>query len=463
MLGAKNPTGVWVYARERDKPAVFVLGESVLRDATRPVADFRDRTILAFDAKDVTGLRDRHCPTRRSRWRAAADVADHAARWRCAPTARRSREFLDKLRRPRRCSEFVAEAPPSLDAYGLDRPVRVTIHTGRDKDRASRTLLLGRVDAGQEGRLRDAAGRAERAAGARGGLEPACPRTSPSCATRRVVDGRPRQGRRSSRSRAPRARSRWPGRADSWKIIAPAGAAGRPGRGRARSSSKLRDLRAQGFLTDDASGIAAVPAEAQVRVTLTEQGRRHHDRAAGAVARDARRRRQRVRGGGGPGAGGAGRRQGAGRARPLGRPSCATGDCSCALEPKDVKRVRVQAGGQTMRAGAQAATPSGACWSPRKGAANGAKVDDLVYMLRGLRWKDDRRARPARTPARYGLDAPDARGDPPPRRRRRDRHRAGRQARGRAGVRANQGAAGGLQRGQPHARPAPKVPDDFKG
>ena len=26
-LGAKTPTGVWVYAREKDKPAVFVLGE----------------------------------------------------------------------------------------------------------------------------------------------------------------------------------------------------------------------------------------------------------------------------------------------------------------------------------------------------------------------------------------------------------------------------------------------------
>ena len=34
QLGGKNPTGVWVYARERDKPAVFVLPDSVLRDAT---------------------------------------------------------------------------------------------------------------------------------------------------------------------------------------------------------------------------------------------------------------------------------------------------------------------------------------------------------------------------------------------------------------------------------------------
>jgi len=38
------------------KPAVFVLPDSVLRDATKSAVDFRDKTILAFDRKDVTGL-----------------------------------------------------------------------------------------------------------------------------------------------------------------------------------------------------------------------------------------------------------------------------------------------------------------------------------------------------------------------------------------------------------------------
>src|SRR5713226_8485435 len=56
QLGAKNPTGVWVYAREAGKPAVFVVGDSVLRDTTRPLADFRDKAVLAFDQKDVTAL-----------------------------------------------------------------------------------------------------------------------------------------------------------------------------------------------------------------------------------------------------------------------------------------------------------------------------------------------------------------------------------------------------------------------
>src|SRR5256885_9405846 len=43
QLGVKNPTGVWVYAREADKPAVFVVSDTVLRDVTRPLADLRDR------------------------------------------------------------------------------------------------------------------------------------------------------------------------------------------------------------------------------------------------------------------------------------------------------------------------------------------------------------------------------------------------------------------------------------
>ena len=45
----------------------------------------------------------------------------------------------------------MAEAPPSLAPFGLDRPVRVAIHTGRDKDRATKTLLFGRADTAKKG------------------------------------------------------------------------------------------------------------------------------------------------------------------------------------------------------------------------------------------------------------------------------------------------------------------------
>jgi hypothetical protein len=35
-LGATSPTGVWVYAKKPEAPAVFVVSESVLREATKP-------------------------------------------------------------------------------------------------------------------------------------------------------------------------------------------------------------------------------------------------------------------------------------------------------------------------------------------------------------------------------------------------------------------------------------------
>jgi len=55
-VGSKNPTGVWVYAREGDKPAVMTMSESVARDTARPVADFRDRGVMALDRRNLTGL-----------------------------------------------------------------------------------------------------------------------------------------------------------------------------------------------------------------------------------------------------------------------------------------------------------------------------------------------------------------------------------------------------------------------
>src|SRR4029453_16323148 len=60
------------------------------------------------------------------------------------------RDFLDKLRGAR-VKEFVAEAPPSRAPFGPAPPVRVAINTGRDKDRATKTLLFGRADTAKKG------------------------------------------------------------------------------------------------------------------------------------------------------------------------------------------------------------------------------------------------------------------------------------------------------------------------
>src|SRR5437660_8548844 len=143
VLGAKSPTGVWVYAREAGKPAVFVVGDSVLRDTTRPVAELRDKTVLAFEPKDVTGLeldlRDE---------KIALEQAD--GRWkltrpRALPAdADTVRDFLEKLRAAR-VKEFAADAPRSLEPFGLDKPRRLEIQTGRDQARATKTRLGGRA------------------------------------------------------------------------------------------------------------------------------------------------------------------------------------------------------------------------------------------------------------------------------------------------------------------------------
>src|SRR6266851_9263569 len=142
-VGSKNPTGVWVYAREGGKPAVITLSESIARDATRPLADFRDRTVIAFDRRNVSGI-DLDVNGDQ-----IGVVADEPGKWRIVkPRALRAdndliAEFLDKLEGAK-AVEFVDDAPKSLQPYGLDKPSKVTVWVGRDKERAARTLLVGR-------------------------------------------------------------------------------------------------------------------------------------------------------------------------------------------------------------------------------------------------------------------------------------------------------------------------------
>jgi hypothetical protein len=141
-VGSKNPTGVWVYAREGDKPAVITMSESIARDTGRPVADFRDRTVIALDRRNLTGL-DLDVGSDQM-----GLVADEPGKWRIVkPRALRAdsgmvAEFLEKLEGAK-AIEFVDDTPKSLAPYGLDKPARVTVWLGKDKDRSSRTLLIG--------------------------------------------------------------------------------------------------------------------------------------------------------------------------------------------------------------------------------------------------------------------------------------------------------------------------------
>jgi hypothetical protein len=455
QLGAKNPTGVWVYARERDKPAVFVLGESVLRDATKPVADFRDRTILTFDAKEVSGFElvlpdDTLAVEGEPRaWRITRPVALRADNETVS-------EFLDRLT-GQKVREFVAEAPATRTAYGLERPVRITIHTGRDKDRVSRTLLLGKVDAAKKGVYAMREGEASVL------LLPEevwnqVPKNVGALRSKSVV-----QIERDKVARieieGPKGSVAVAREGDQWKIVAPqllpadqveVGAV----------LTKLQDLRAQAFLSEDAAGIARYLAKPEVRVALTDQG------GATTTVLLAPSRETR---GGAPSAYAAVAGQGpvtlvdAKALADLGRSTTDLRDRRLlgALEPRDIKRVRVQSGGQAMVLERSGDTD----WrviEPAKGSANGSKVDDLLYTLRALRWKDIV-APDGQDPARYGMDSPSLevalfRGD------------GGEIATIQVGKREGD-LAYVRTKAQPTVYsvedrtlgPAPKVPDDFKG
>ena len=389
---------MWVYARERDKPAVFVLGESVLRDTTRPLADFRDRAVLAFDPKAVTGF-EIVLPDETL----AVENADGA--WRLTrPRALRAdtetiTEFLDKLN-AQKVREFVAESPTSRAAYGLERPMRLTIHTGRDKDRVSRTLLVGKLDPAKKGVY---AMRPDEPSVLLVGEElwTAVPKNVAILRNRTLVEA-DRDKVTRLEIEGPKGTVAVAREGDKWKIVAPeALAADQVEVGAVLT--RLRDLRAQAFLSDDASAIPKFLAKPEVKLTFTQQG--------GATTTLLLAPSPETRGGT-PSAYAALAGPGpvvlvdAKALTDLNRSATELRDRRLlgALEPKDIKRVRVRAGGQTV----VLERKGDAEWrmiEPTKGAAKGTKVDDLLYTLRALRWTDIAAAN-GQDAARYGLDAP---------------------------------------------------------
>jgi hypothetical protein len=399
ILGAKSPTGVWVYAREAGKPAVFVVGDSVLRDTTRPVAEFRDKTVLAFDQKDVTGLeidmRDEKIGLEHAdgRWKLTKPrplPADNDT----------VRDFLEKLRTAR-VKEFAADAPRSLEPFGLDKPVRLDVHTGRDKDRATKTLLVGRVDAAKKGVFAMRPGESTVL------LIPdetwtAVPKNVAVLRDKSIV-GFDRDKVTQIEIESAKGAVTLAKDGDRWKITAPQALAADQVEAGA-VLFKLRDLRAQAFLTDDASGIPRYLGKPTVRVNITEQGAAAPRTVLLAPSPEKR--------GGAPSAYAAVAGQGPvvivdGRALDeLGRSLDELRDRTLlsGLEPRDVKRMRVRVGGQTVVV-ERSGESDWKLVEGGSGAAKAATVDNLLYSLRALKWKTIA-APTGDEPAKYGLDAP---------------------------------------------------------
>ena len=398
-LGAKSPTGVWVYAREQGKPAVFVLSDSVLREATRPVVDFRDRTILSFERRDITGVdivTDTDAiaveSTADNKWRLTRPVA-------LAADTAEMNDLLDKLATGK-VKEFVAEAPRSRQAYGLERPLRISVHTGKDKDRATRTLLVGRTDAEKKGVYAMREGEASVLL---------LPEDIGKLVPRNVAAIRNKQLVDFERDRITRVEVESPKGAvtlvkekDRWTIAAPEALPADQVEAGALLA-RLKEVRAQAFLSDDASAIPRYLPKASVKLTLTEQG--------GApttvlLAPSTERR------GGQPSAYAAVADKGPVvlvEAKAIDDLARSVNDLRehalfSGLEPKDIKRLRVRAGGQTAVLERSGDTD----WKllePIKGAARGPKVEDVLFSVRALRWKDI--VSPGgEDAAKFGLDAP---------------------------------------------------------
>ena len=454
-LGAKSPTGVWVYAREHGKPAVFVLSEGVLRDATRPVVDFRDRTILTFERRDVTGV-DIVTETDTIAVEPAGDKWRMTRPTALAADAAEMNDLLDKLATAK-VKDFVAEAPRSRDAYGLERPLRVSVHTGKDKDRATRTLLVGRVDADKKGvyAMRDGETSVLLLPEEIGKL---VPRNVGAIRNKQLVEfERDRVERIDLES--PKGAVTLVREKDRWTITTPqALPADQVETG--ALLARLRELRAQGFLSDDASTISRYVPRPAVKVTITEQG----GAATTVVLAPSPERR-----GGQPSAYAAVADKGpvvlveAKALDDLGRSVNELREHTLfsGVEPKDVKRMRVSADGQT----AVLERSGDADWKllePTKGAAKAPRVDDVLYSVRALRWKDI--VSPGgEDAAKYGLDTPSMevvllKGDGGELARLTVGKRDGERAYVRTGAGPAIYAIDARTLGPP-----PKIPDDFKG
>jgi hypothetical protein len=309
-------------------------------------------------------------------------------------------DFLAKLQ-SQRVKDFVAEAPASLAPYGLDHPTRVAIETGRDKDRSTKELLFGRVDKARQGVYAMRPGESSVL------LLPeaawtAVPKNVAALRDKVVVafdrDKVTRIDLESPKGKVTLTRA-----GTRWGITAPEPLPADQVEAGALLFT-LKELRAQGFLSDDASGIPRYLARPTVRITLTQEGAKRPTMLLLAPSHDRR--------GGAPSAYAALAGRGpvvlveAKKLADLTRSATELRDRTFipGFEPRTVGRLRLSAGGTTVtlqRKGEGEWTfVEGAT-----GAAKGVAVENLLFTLRGLKWRSI--AAPGSDEApRYGLDAP---------------------------------------------------------
>jgi hypothetical protein len=401
LVGARSPTGAWVYAKEGDKAAVVTVSEVTARDVERPVGDFRDKTLVAFDAKNVAAI-DLDVDGHRF-----SVAAEEPGKWRLVKPHEYKADgdmvtdFLQKLQSGK-AKEFIGVGPGGLAQYGLDKPTRVTLWLGKDKDRASKVVLFGGTEASKQGVYMAREGEADVM------LAPeeiwnALPKTVAALRDKVVVAYAQDKLRRIELSSA-RGAVALEKDGSGWKITAPEALKADSG---AVSNVlwKIRDLRATGFLADTPAEAGRYLARPDVTVRLWEEGAKAPTTVLLKSSSEKR--------GGAPAAVAAVEGQGPvvlvdGRAvDELSRTATDLRDRSVfpSFEMSDVKRARLIAAGKTLvvdRTGDNE-------WQvvePAKGPAKEVEVSGLLLALKSLRWKEIASPR-GDDAAQFGLDKPE--------------------------------------------------------
>ncbi len=399
-VGAKNPTGVWVYAREGGKPAVITLSESVSRDTTRPIADFRDRRVIAFDRKTLSGL-DLDVSGE-----PMALAADEPGKWRIVkPRSIRAdsdmvAEFLDKLEGAK-AIEFVDDAPKTLAPYGLDKPSRVTLWLGKDKERSSRTLLIGRPAPEKKGVY-------VKREGERGvmltaeAIWTAVPKTVAALRDKVVVSY---AYDKLAKVEIAQARGSVVLEKDGarWKITAPEALKADPAAVN-QLLWKIRDLRALGFLAETAADVPRYLSKPDISVKLWEAGAKEPKTLLLQASTERR--------GGQPAALAAVQGEGPvvlveGKALADLTPGVTElRDRSLlpAFDVGDVKRARL-AGGEKPLVVEKSGETDWKQVEPSRGASKDGRVVSLLLALKALKWKEI--ASKGGDDAKFGLDKPE--------------------------------------------------------
>jgi hypothetical protein len=400
LLGGKNPAGIWVYAKTAEKPPVFVLSDFVLRDASKPAADFRDRTILAFDRREVTGLEVAHKgqlvaaePEGSSGWKITRPMPGKADEERIA-------DFLEKLLFTK-VKEFVAEAPRSLAPYGLAQPTEVTIWLGKEKDRTSQRLLLGKVDPAKKGVYVLRPGEQSVLLLGEEILE-LLPKSVFDLRDKAVVSYE-RDKLAKLLLESPSGAVTLAREGQEWRITAPESLKADGGEVSAYLR-KLEDLKARAFVSESAAEVSRYLPKPQVRVSLWEKEAQAPKTLALGPSTE--------------------RRDGTplAYAAVLGQGPVALVEAKAlqdlaksvidfrerfvlgSFDAKAVKRLQIKSGGQTMLIERQGENE----WrilEPQKGRTREGAVNELLFTLRALKWKEQVSAK-VEDGARYGLDHP---------------------------------------------------------